>query len=272
MFKYCLGILLSSLPFLSQACQITQSTIGNEYLVSEDCELPPYNSTNLDKVTPSTQYFVQYLFASSFQSYLNIKGEMQSKLDYPIAAQPYNYGYRMMIGPVSLENAQLALSELNRRGYRDALLKFYSKSKTSETISLSPSHESKSDENNDEESEQAETIVMPYMLPVFSIGGSTALLPIYDDTYQGKTTRYNKTYIGSFTFAQAQAVCRESNSKIASARDYNYMLSNMEFMMKYAVKSQFWLDPNRTVTRIQNQIATRNHAPSDYFNVICVTH
>lgn len=54
---------------------------------------------------------------------------MQSKLDYPIAAQPYNYGYRMMIGPLSLENAQLALSELNRRGYRDALLKFYSKSK-----------------------------------------------------------------------------------------------------------------------------------------------
>lgn len=266
MFKYCLGILLSSLPFLSQACHISQSTIGNEYLVSEDCELQPYNSTNLDKIIPSTQYFVQYLFASSFQAYLNIKGEIQSKLDYPIAAQPYNYGYRMMIGPLSLENAQLALSELNRRGYRDALLKFYSKSKTSETISLSSSKE-----DNDEESEQAETIVMPYMLPVFSIGSSTALLPIYDDNYQGKTTRYNNTYIGSFTFTQAQAVCRESNSKIASARDYNYMLSNMEFMMKYAVKSQFWLDPNRTVTRIQNQITTRDHDPSDYFNVICVT-
>ena len=118
--------------------------------------------TNLDKIIPSTQYFVQYLFASSFQAYLNIKGEIQSKLDYPIAAQPYNYGYRMMIGPLSLENAQLALSELNRRGYRDALLKFYSKSKTSETISLSSSKE-----DNDEESEQAETIVMPYMLPVF---------------------------------------------------------------------------------------------------------
>ncbi|WP_417879047.1 hypothetical protein [Vibrio sp.] len=266
MFKYCLGVLLSSLPFLSQACQITQSTIGNEYLVSEDCELLPYNSTHLDKITPSTQYFVQYLFASSFQSYLNIKGEIQSKFDYPIAEQPYNYGYRMMIGPVSLENAQIALSELNRRGYRDALVKFYTQSKVSEMISLSSS-----DQSNDEEPEQAETIVMPYMMPIFSIGGSTALLPIYDDNYQGKTTRYNKTYIGSFTFTQAQAVCRESNSKIASARNYNYMLSNMEFMMKYAVKSQFWLDPNRTITRIQNQITTRDHDPSDYFNVICVT-
>ncbi|MFH0265024.1 SPOR domain-containing protein [Vibrio rumoiensis] len=267
MFKYCFAVLLLSISSNSQACKIIQSTIGNEYLISEDCVLTPYNANALESISPSTDYFVQYLFASSFQSYLKIKGDIQSQFTLPIAAQPFNHGYRLLIGPVTtLDDAQQALSELKRRGYRDALIKLYTQSQSSETISLSSINE-----NGTATPDSSITIVMPNMVPIFSLGGSTALLPIYDENYQGKTTHYNETYIGSFTFQQAQAVCHESNSKIANARDYNYMLSNMDFVMKYAVKSQFWLTPNQTVTRIQNQIITKAHRPESYFNVICVT-
>lgn len=267
MFKYCFATLLFSISFSSQACKIIQSTIGNEYLITEDCVLTPYNANDVDTPSPSTEYFVQYLFASSFQAYLKIKGDIQSQFTLSIAAQPFNHGYRLLIGPIiTLDDAQKTLSELKRRGYRDALIKLYTKSKASETLSLPALTK-----GYNTASDLPTTIAMPDMMPIFSLGGSTALLPIYDASYQGKTTHYNKTYIGSFTFIQAQAVCRESNSKIANARDYNYMLSNMDFVMKYAVKSQFWLTPNKTVTRIQNRITTKEHKPSSHFNVICVT-
>lgn len=263
MFKYFIAALLFILSFPSTACQITQSKIGNEYLISESCVLTPYQPGDLNAIPSSATYFVQYLFASSFQSYLNIKGDTQSKFAIPIASQPFNYGYRLFVGPVTLKQAKKALSELKRRGYRDALIKFYIDSSLPEMISIVP--------DDNEATSMAQTLTMPTMIPIFSLGGSTALLPVYSDHYQGKTTHYNDTYIGSFTYHQAQAVCHESNGRIASKAHYNHILSNMDFMMKYAAKSQFWLTPTQTITRIQHQVMTRQQSTSAYFNVICVT-
>ncbi|WP_105902742.1 hypothetical protein [Vibrio gangliei] len=262
MLKSALIILLFFISFSTQACQIIPSNVKDEYYIGENCALFPLGADNAN-INSSTAYFVQYLYANSFRLYVDLKGDMQNKITFPVANQPYNHGYRMMVGPLTLDDAKYVLTLVKKMNYSDALIKSYTPEKEPTSIAL-PAEE---EQQTQEESE----LIYPTMTPVYSLGAYTALLPTYDDQYQGKITRYNDRNLGSFTYRQAKAVCQAAKSRIANEQEYNIILSNMNFMMKYAVKSQFWLNRSETVTRIQNHIAARKQSPNAYFNVICIT-
>ncbi len=262
MLKSALIILLFFISFSTQACQIIPSNVKDEYYIGENCSLFPLGAAEAN-ITADTVYFVQYMYANSFYAYVDIKGDMQNQLTFPTANQPFNHGYRMMIGPLDLDNAQYVLSRLKKMNYPDSLIKFYTPDTPPQSLSFSDS--------DNQTSQDVEILTYPNMTPVYSFGAYTALLPTYDDEYEGKITRYNDRNIGSFTYQQAKEICRAANSRIANEQDYSVMLSNMNFMMKYAVKSQFWLKRRETITRIQDKIKTRQQNPNAYFNVICIT-
>lgn len=263
MLKYSIIALLAFISYPLQACQIIQSSVKDEYYIGESCPLIPLATEHNSNT--NTVYFVQYLFANSFYTYVDIKGAIQNKLTFPIANQPFNHGYRMMVGPLSLDDAKYVQSRLQALNYPDALIKSYTPQTPQQALSLPQLSSSMPPAALDN------TLTYPDMTPVYSLGGYMALLPTYHDDYQGKVTKYNQRNLGSFTYQQARAVCSSANSRIANEQDYNVILSNTGFMMKYAVKSQFWLTPSQTITRVHNQVITRKQNPSAHFNVICIT-
>ncbi|OEF27278.1 SPOR domain-containing protein [Vibrio rumoiensis] len=248
------------------ACQISPSLVSNDFNIGADCQLFPYNA-EAQRLQSVSLYFVQYLYSDKYQAYLSHKAKIHNATHYPNAVQTFNYGYRMLVGPLTLEDAIQAKAQLKQLGYKDSFIKYIMKKGSANTAAVTNKTVTK-----DIPVPPATLQEMPIMKPIFSLRGETVLLPIYGRDYQGKVTRYNQTNLGSFNYQQAMNVCVQSKAHIATAGDYNALLSNTDLVMRYAVKSQFWLHSDETITRVQNQITKRKQSPDAYFNVLCVTN
>lgn len=262
MRKTSLSLLLfiSCISLSSHACQIISSDTQDEFYIDRTCSLKVYSPS---KVKPYSAYFVQYIYTNDFNHYARVKGLTLEKLTVPIATQPYKNGFRVFAGPFNLSDAKKVRSRLVSIGYGDAMIKTY-------TPDAPPPQVVTKQSKPEPQIDQKNTTIMPNMTPVYNLSGNLAVLPTYDPDYEGKVTQYNNNYIGSYTYQQALSVC-ESVGRIATIKEYNIMLSNLDFVLDFGAKSQFWLSQTQTVTRVQNQVVPRKQKSSSHFNVICIT-
>ncbi|MFV0574530.1 MAG: hypothetical protein ACK5NC_03765 [Vibrio sp.] len=242
-----------------KGCRLTRAAVTDEFVLSEDCQLSEYYA-DTKEVNSSSLFFVQYRFEASYQKYIDMKGDLQNHVNFPLSNQPYRYGFRMFVGPLAEDDIFYTLKRLRRLGFSDALIKFYTKDSHAPTNAQLA-----------ENLGMKEQIEMPTMQPVYTIGNEVALLPVYGNDYQGPVTQYNNLNIGNFTYGQAKTICHNMNGRMANEKDYTELLSDMDFIMNYAVKLQFWVSETETVTRIQNQIKHKTQPKTARFNTICIT-
>ncbi len=254
--------LIGFLSFFNHLCFAGNGTLDSQTcntrvehginIINETCKLPYVPAPETDK-----QYYLQIFYTSKTHAFASqLVQSVSNNVGQAAALQPFKDGYRLLLGPIIYQHLVNLNAQLATLGYKGNQLRHYIPPAMTQ-------HKKTTCANNTFTIKKPVAITnatLPILENVQVVGNRLLVLPI-DQNH--KPIKYNRH--------EYQHLCQtiEQGARLASNDEYIDTLSSLVSITQIGIQYRFWLNDDRTITRVANTIETKATSPTSAHPLLC---